>query len=244
LTFGLETIQSGWARFLIKIAFFHSTIWTQGSFMANVFTQYAEGLHGSGVDFEQTVYINSAGWGAADPKQRRGAQTSGTGHRGGVCMGVSLLYLACRGSWSVFKNTVITPGGLAFVRGVMNLSKEADRVGGYTSDDHRGQMMLEMGKTLGLTPARAVWKRGAQNLADNIMFSLRRETGLYHFNFWGGGNGHAVAFLALGGSYVMFDPNYGQAILGDEGYFSHFVQWVFPNLYPGMDQLALTLKFT
>ena len=212
--------------------------------MSNVFTQSAVALRGSGTDFEQTVYINAAGWGAADPKQRRGAQTSGTGHKGGVCMGLSLVYLASRGSWSVFKNTLVSPGGLAFVRGVMNLSKEADRVGGYASDDHRGRMMLEMGKTLGLNPARAVWKRGAQDLAANIMFSLRRETGLYHFNFWGGGNGHAVAFSAQGDSFAMFDPNYGQAIIGDEGRFEFFLQWVFPNLYPGMDQLALTLKFT
>lgn len=211
--------------------------------MANVFTQSAQNVGGSGTDFEQSVYINAAGWGASDPKQRRGAITSGSGHKGGVCMAVSFIYLASRGSWSVFKNTLVTPGGLAFVRGMMNLSKEADRVGGYKSNDHRGNMMLEMGKTLGLKPAGGTWTNGSQILADTIMNSLVNQPGMYHFSFWGGGNAHSVAFMTAGGSFVMFDPNYGQAVVGDEANFRLFVNWAFPTLYPGMNELSLALKF-
>lgn len=211
--------------------------------MSNVFTQSAQIVGGTGTDFEQSVYINAAGWGAADPKQRRGAQTSGAGHKGGVCMAVSFIYLASRGSWSVFKNTIVTPGGLAFVRGMMNLSKEADRVGGYTSDNHRGNMMMEMGKTLGLKPASGFWTNGAHVLSDTIMNALVSQPGMYHFSFWGGGGGHSVAFNTPGNSFVMFDPNYGQAIIGDQGNFQHFLNWAFPTLYPGMNESSLTLKF-
>jgi hypothetical protein len=211
--------------------------------MSNVYTLSAVNCGGTGTEFEQTVYINAAGWGAADPKQRRGAMVAGTGHRGGVCMGLSFVYLASRGSWSVFKNTIASPGGLAFVRGVMNLSKEADRVGGYQNNDHRAQMMLEMGRTLGLNPGWSRYRNNSHELGARILNHVLNTPGFYHFNFWGGGGGHAVGFIG-GSSYTMFDPNYGQATIGDAAQFRRFVEWVFPALYPGMNDLSLILKFT
>lgn len=97
--------------------------------MASIFCQSAINVGGSGKEFEQTVYINATGWGAENPADRRGGLQSGKGLRGGVCMGLSIMYIAARADWSVFKNAIVTPGGLAHVRGLMNFHNESDRVG-------------------------------------------------------------------------------------------------------------------
>lgn len=194
--------------------------------MASAYHQSAVNLGGSCSDFEQAIYIHHTGWGAVNPSERRGALVSGAGLRGGVCMGLSSLWIACRGDWRVFKNTYATPGGMAIVRGFMNLHSETARVGTagtVTKDSQLYQLLLQ---------AIGVRYAGAQRSATNNMVSegvggfVPGEDGLYLLDFWGAA-GHAIAFKNVSRSFLIFDPNYGAASLPNVNAFRAFVNWFF-----------------
>jgi hypothetical protein len=202
--------------------------------MPSAFNQSAVSLGGACTDFGQKIYIHHTGWGASNPKHRQGASTSGAGLAGGVCMGLSSLWMASRGDWSVFKNTSTSSGGMAIVRGFMNLHQETARVGtaGTVDKDSKlYQLLLE---------AIGVRFTGAQRTATNDMVSegvtgfVPSSDGLYLLDFWGA-QGHAIALKKNGSSYTLFDPNYGAATLPDVTTFGQFAPWFFASYYPTLN---------
>ena len=95
--------------------------------MASAFVDDAVRLGGGGHAFGQKDYISANKWDAARPEDCGGALQGGRGLKGGVCLVLSALYLASKGDWSVFRNAMVSPGGLAHVRGLMNIQDEATR---------------------------------------------------------------------------------------------------------------------
>jgi YopT-type cysteine protease-like protein len=203
--------------------------------MPSVYHQSATNIGGSCQEFDQSIYIHHTGWGAANPAHRKGAVTSGEGLRGGVCMGLSALWLACRGDWSVFKNTYATSGGMAIVRGFMNLHKETARIGTAGTVEKDSQFYQLLLQAIG------VKYTGAQRHAMNALVDqgvtgfVPSGDGLYLLDFWGANSGHAIGFKKTGDSYTVFDPNYGAAALPDAATFRQFVPWLFSSYYPDLN---------
>ena len=189
------------------------------------------------MEFDQTVYIAAQGWGDADPKKRKGALTTGKGFADGVCMGLSILWVGCRGDWSIFNQMLKSPGGLAHIRGMMNF-QSVFREGGNQSmgtieKDHEIHAMML--RTLGRVATGR--KRGAFNAlaAEGIASFCSQNEGLHLICFGGGGQAHAIAALCQGSSLVLFDPNYGAATF-DKQHALLFVNWLLTNFYPTLSQ--------
>jgi hypothetical protein len=204
--------------------------------MPSSFSASAVGLGGSCNEFTQKDYISFNQWDAPDPKDRQGAIQEGLGLKGGVCFGLSVVYLASHGDWSVFRNTIASPGGLAHVRGLMNFQKVGTSTKQISYQDESGrEFVRECMNTLG------VQYSGQQRFADNGdltggVLGMTVEEGRFLIGFkWGLGS-HATAATKSGNQYKAFDPNFGAADLPDGSAFSAFVTgWLRPN-YPGIQR--------
>jgi hypothetical protein len=212
--------------------------------MPGVYHQSAVNIGGSCDDFEQTVYINATGWGSPNVSQRRGARTAGEGLKSGVCMALSATYLSKRGDFAAFKERLATPDGMAWIRGMMNLSHEGDRTGAFKSNAHRFSVYPDMLKTLGITYTGQ--QRTAENslVAEGVNGFTATDDGLYYINAWGGGEGHCLAAIKSGSAYKFFDPNFGNASLPDRLAFNTFVTWVFASFYSTLNAVWLVQRFS
>jgi len=197
--------------------------------MLNVFCQSALNIGGSCHEFEQAVYINATGMGAANVKDRKGAQVRGAGHRGGVCMALSMEWMSVKGNWDGFLSKIVSPLGQAEVRGYMNLSKEADNTGGYKSWEHRLVIFTEFLKVLGMNYRGQKWAtdNGAVN---GVPAFVKGNPGFYYCAFWWADGGHAIAFENAGDTFKIFDPNYGEVTLPAAS-FDVMAQWVLGTVY-------------
>jgi hypothetical protein len=216
----------------------------EGAAMASVYNQAAVNCGGSCEEFDQTIYINATGWGNPNIKSRGGALVTGEGLKGGVCMALSSVYLSKKGNFVDFKTYLASPGGLAWIRGMMNLFSEGCRVGGVKSYAHMYTLFPDMLKTLGVSYTGQ--QRTAENplVAEGVNGFTSSLDGLYFINFWGTSNGHAVAAIKTGESYRFFDPNFGNATLGDKAGFNRFVTWLFPTYYPDLNHHWIVQRFS
>ncbi|GAA5182376.1 hypothetical protein GCM10025771_31520 [Niveibacterium umoris] len=210
--------------------------------MASVYAQSATNLGGSCSEFEQTVYINATGWNDPDPKKRGGAFQAGKGLGDGVCSALSAMYLGSRADWSVFKNAIVSPGGLAHIRGLQNLNIHAGNIGSFNFDNI-SQVYQDVMRLFGVSFSGQ--QRTAQNSeAAEGAIGMVRQDGLYYFSFWGPFGGHTVALAKKGDAYKAFDPNFGDATLPDAAAFSRFVSWWIPSYYPGINRWFVQRYFS
>jgi hypothetical protein len=201
--------------------------------MPGSFRSSATALGGACSDFKQKDYISANKWDAPNPMDRQGAIQKGSGLKCGVCLGLSAIYLASHGDWSVFLNTISSPGGLAHVRGFMNLQSVGVDAKKISYQDESGpEFVRECLRTLG------VQYSGQQRIGQNTdvtggLLGMAVQDGRFLIGFkWSLGS-HATAAILNGGRYKAFDPELGAADLPDGTAFASFVQgWL--GYYPGI----------
>ncbi|MFC5862938.1 YopT-type cysteine protease domain-containing protein [Acidicapsa dinghuensis] len=211
--------------------------------MPNNFVQSAINWGGSGDEFNQSIAIQAAGWGSKNPKNRGGAWTGGNGLEGGVCQGLVLLYIGSNGNWQNFLTRFTSPSGMAMVRGAMNLSKEADRTGAFGTGAQMWNNFVDhlslFGKAFGASYSGQ--RRFAENdmAAEGVEGFVPLTDGIYHLLIYFSGGGHSIAYQSRGGSFKIFDPNYGEVQLPDKAALLAVNQWLLGNFYAGISRWIL-----
>jgi Yersinia/Haemophilus virulence surface antigen len=211
--------------------------------MPNTFIQSAINLGGGGDEFDQSIAIRAAGWGDSNPKNRGGAWQGGNGLEGGVCQGLVLLYIGCGANWQTFITKFVSPSGMAMVRGAMNLNKEADRTGAFGSG---AKVWTNFMSHLALfAKAFGASFTGQQRFAENnlalegIGGMVGGADGIYHLLIYFDGGGHSISMVRNGGTFQIFDPNYGNVTLPDRAGFDAVISWLLSNFYPGISRWIL-----
>lgn len=203
--------------------------------MASLYAQSATNIGGSCEEFVQTDFIAAQGWGDKDPKKRGGALTAGNGFSDGVCLGLSILYVGCRADWSIFKQMIKSPGGLAHIRGMMNFQsvfrEGGNQAMGTIEKDHEIHAMML--RTLGRVASGK--KRSAFNAlgAEGIASFCSSHEGLHLICIGGGGQAHAIAALTQSNSLILFDPNFGAATIPKQ-HALLFINWVMSTYYSSL----------
>lgn len=188
--------------------------------MASLFHQSAVNIGGSCQDFVQSQYIT---------------QKMPPHLKGGVCLGLSAMYMASNADWSIFKNIIATPGGMAHVRGFMNLQSEGLRVGSIAQVSEYNKEVLKLFKVRFTGEETSGATRNV-----NAMMGACQYVGLYRIGYYGPPGGHAIALHRATGANgrsvnKVFDPNYGEATIPTTMQLERFMGWFFNALYGALN---------
>ena len=130
--------------------------------------------------------------------------------KNGVCQSLVAMWMASRADWSVFRNTVKTPGGKAHVRGFMNLQKEGIRVDSLKGRQGVTDYFQLQAEIFGIKYAGDETK-GKPVDAWKICTAVKTAPGYYYLNFYADTGGHSVGFIHGHTTMSFFDPNCGVA---------------------------------
>lgn len=195
-------------------------------------SQLAGQLGGSGNDFKQADYIDK--W-IAEGKMSDSL-------RGGVCQGLSAMYIASRADWSVFKNIVQTPGGVAHVRGFMNLQRHGIDIGSLKGRDGVTKYFTELVAIFGLK-ATGSYVRGKSVNAQRMALYNANKEGYVYVNFYASSGGHSIALAQKGGKFMIYDPNFGEGTFTSSSNFVGCVKHIFQAAYATFDQDYWAMRY-
>lgn len=200
--------------------------------VATELENFAKRFGGTASEFDQGDYIEK--WiqaGKMSPQLE-----------GGVCQGLSAMWIASRADWAVFKNIIQTPGGVSHVRGFMNLQHAAVSVGSLKDREAVTTYLIEQVRIFGVAYTNERDQGTKMDTAKVAAFAAKKS-GFTYLNFYGDEGGHSVAFHNGASVVSFFDPNYGVAVFPGRSGFASFVRAFFPAAYADLDTDWWTLRF-